>query len=157
MLFLSSLCLCLLTVTFLSQGDTDCACGCVSWCLTKQQRGEGEGQGIVLKVCLCMKCWGALDDSSKVTESFSLFFFPLTSSSWCSGPTPMCKLFLYLGYLLPSFNGQCFFLSCAIFFCIPRGTVVCGGSMPAVLIGMIHVEVDTPRLCLLFFVCWRVL
>lgn len=56
------------------------------------------------------KCWGVLDDSPKVTESFSSFPL-LTSSSW---HPPRSQRFFY-------FHG--------IFLRVPWGAAVCGGTM----------------------------
>lgn len=73
------------------------------------------------------------------------------------GPTPTCKLFLYLGYLLPSFNGQRFFFSCATLSLHSQRNCGVWWKYVRGVIEMIHVEVDAPPLCLLSFVCWRVL
>lgn len=57
---------------------------CVSWCLTNRRRRGGR---VYCAICLSMKCWGALDDSSKVTEFLSPLF-PLHSPPLL--PLPEC-------------------------------------------------------------------
>lgn len=153
MLFLSSLRLCLRAVTFPSQGDTQTVCADVCRDAWRTRKGERERAREYCPVNMSqyvLRCVGWLIQGDWVF--LSPLFLPCTRLlfSYARARHPRTNvLFLYLAYLRPPFNGQRFFFVCVIFLCIPRGEVVCGGSMSAVLIEMIHVEVDSLRLCYL--------